>query len=108
MSMFQVTGKVVHIYDAPEVVNKETGEITRESRPKVQLIGDIPLPNGQSRYDMVSLTVDSKDEWEALRNQHVAVPLGMFAPSKNNIVYFIPKGCHPRIIGASTVSGGTQ
>ena len=91
--------------NAPELVNKETGEVTRESRPKVQLVGDIPLPNGQSRFDMVSLTVDSKSEWEALKGRRVAVPLGMFAPSKNNIVYFIPKGCRPRLLEAI---GGTE
>lgn len=105
MSMFQVTGQVVHVFDAPEVLNKETGEVTRESRPKVQLIGDIPLPNGQARFDMVTLSVEDKADWEALKGQRVAVPLGMFAPSKNNIVYFIPKGCRPRSLGAS---GGVQ
>ena len=96
MSMFEVTGQVVHVFDAPEMVNKETGEVTRESRPKVQLIGDIPLQNGQARYDLVTLSADTKEEWDLLKGQRVAVPLGMFAPSKNNIVYFIPKGCHPR------------
>lgn len=105
MSMFQVTGQVVHVFDAPPTVSKDTGEVTRESRPKVQMIGDIPLPNGQSRYDIVTLTVEDKAEWAALQGRRVAVPLGMFAPSKGNILYFIPKGCHPRPVEAL---GATQ
>lgn len=105
MSMFQVTGQVVHVYDAPEMVSKETGEVTRESRPKVQLIGDLPLPNGQSRYDLVTLSVIDKEEWIALRGKHVSVSLGMFSPAKGQIVFFIPKGCSPRPLVAQ---GATQ
>lgn len=105
MSMFQVTGQVVHVFDAPATVNKDTGEVTRESRPKVQMIGDIPLPNGQLRYDIVTLTVEDKAEWADLQGHRVAVPLGMFSPSKGNILYFIPKGCHPRPVEAL---GATQ
>lgn len=98
MSMFQVTGQVVHVYDAPEVVDKETHKVTREEKPKVQLIGDLPLPNGQARYDLVTLSVEDKAEWEALQGQQITVPVGMFAPSKNMIIYFIPKGCHPCLV----------
>ena len=105
MSMFQVTGQVVHVYDAPALVDKETLKVTREEKPKVQIIGDVPLPNGQQRYDMITLTVDDKTEWEALQGQRVTVPLGFFAPSKNTIIYFIPKGCHPRPVGPT---GATQ
>lgn len=101
MSMFQVSGQVVHVFDAPQVTNKQTGEVTRGEQPKVQLVGDLPLPNGQQRYDIITLTVEDKAEWEALQGQRVTVPLGFFAPSKNTIVYFIPKGCHPRPVVAS-------
>jgi len=97
MSMFQVTGQVVHVFDAPEVVSKETGEVTRDSRPKVQLIGDIPLSNGETRYDLVTLSIDDKTDWEPLRGKKISVPLGLFAPAKGSIVYFIPKGCRPRV-----------
>lgn len=100
MSMFQVTGEVVHIYDAPESVDRQTGEVKQKEKPKVQLIGDIPLPNGQQRCDMITLTVEDKTEWQALRGQRVSVPLGFFSPAKGTIVYFIPRGCHPRTLAA--------
>lgn len=97
MSMFQVTGQVVHIYDAPARADKETGDVGAE-KPKVQIVGDIPLPNGQQRYDIITLTVQDKLEWQGLQGRRVAVPLGFFAPARGNIVYFIPKGCHPRLL----------
>ena len=38
--------------------------MTRGEQPKVQLVGDLPLPNGQQRYDIITLTVEDKAEWE--------------------------------------------
>lgn len=101
MSMFQVTGTVIHTYDAPESVDKKTGEVLREGKAKVQLIGDIPLANGQSRYDMITLSCQDRREFEELRGKRVSVPLGMFSPAKDQIIYFIPKGGHPALLGAS-------
>lgn len=99
MSMFQVSGVVLHTYDSPAAVDKRTGEITREEKPKVQLLGDIPLPNGQFRCDMITLSCEDKGEFEALKGRKVTVPLGMFSPAKEQIIYFIPKGCHPALVG---------
>lgn len=104
MSMFQVSGLVLHVYDAPSLVDKKTGEVTREEKPKVQLLGDIPLPNGQFRCDMITLTCEDRAEFEALKGRKVTVPLGMFAPAKEQIIYFIPKGAHPVVLGASGAS----
>ena len=98
MSMFQVSGVVLHVYDAPAMTDKKTGEVTREEKPKVQLLGDIPLPNGQARFDMITLTCEDRAEFEELKGRKVTVPLGMFAPAKEQIIYFIPKGAHPAIV----------
>lgn len=101
MSMFQVSGVVLHTYDSPASVDKRTGEITREEKSKVQLLGDIPLPNGQFRCDMITLSCEDKREFEALKGRKVVVPLGMFSPAKDQIIYFIPKGAHPRLLDAA-------
>lgn len=98
MSMFQVSGIVLHTYDNPAAVDKTTGEITREQKAKVQLLGDLPLPNGQVRYDMINLTCEDRLEFEALKGKRVSVPLGMFAPAKGEIIYFIPKGGRPALL----------
>lgn len=97
MSMFSVTGQVLHVFDAPPQVNKDTGEVT-DGKHKVQILGDLPLLNGQTRKDMITLSCEDRAEFEALQGKTVAVPLGFFAPSKGTIVYFIPKGAHPSVV----------
>lgn len=104
MSMFQVSGQVVNVYDAPARPDKETGEIGEE-KSKVQIVGYLPLENGQQRYDIITLTVQDKLEWQGLQGRRVVVSLGFFAPARGSIVYFIPKGCHPRLLD---VSGDVQ
>ena len=47
MSMLTITGKVLHIFEKPPV---KKGEETLEAKPQIQLLGQIPLPNGETRY----------------------------------------------------------
>ena len=94
MSMFQVTGKVLHVYQDADRTDKDTGEVTK-GRPKVQILGELPLENGQTKHDMITLSVDRKADYEQLVGSRISVPLGMFAPAKGQIVYFIPKGGKP-------------
>lgn len=101
LSMFSVSGMVMNVFDAPEVVNKETGEVTREEKPKVQIMGNIPQSNGQIKFGLADFSIEDKDEWMALRGERVVVPIGMFAAAKNTLILYIPKGCHPAPLGAS-------
>lgn len=102
MSMFQVTGQVLHVYQDPDRSDKETGEVIK-GRPKVQILGELPLENGQTKHDMITLSVDRKADYEPLVGSRISVPLGMFSPAKGQIAYFIPKGGKPAVItpGAS-------
>lgn len=94
MSMFQVTGQVLHVFQDPDRTDKQTGEVTK-GRPKVQILGELPLENGQTRHDMITLSVDRKADYEPLVGSRISVPLGMFSPAKGQIAYFIPKGGKP-------------
>ena len=97
--MFQVTGQVLHVYQEPDRTDTETGEI-QKGKPKVQILGDVPLANGETRRDMVTLSVDRKSDYESLIGSTISVPLGMFSPGKGQVVYFIPKGGKPTICKA--------
>lgn len=99
MSMFMLTGEVKNLYDAPGRIDKTSGEVDAD-KPKVQIMGEIPLRNGQIRYDIISLTCHSPEDFAGLKGKRVSVPLGMFAPSAGNIVYFIPQGCKPSLVGS--------
>lgn len=100
MSMFQVTGQVLHVYQEPDRVDRETGEVSK-GRSKVQILGELPLENGQTKHDMITLSVDRKSDYETLTGSRISVPLGMFSPAKGQIAYFIPKGGKPAVIAPS-------
>lgn len=97
ISMFTVTGKVLKTYIQPAVVDKETGAVGKPS-VKVQLMGEMPVQGGESRLDLITLTVENQKTYDELRGKQIRVPLGFFAPNKGNIVYFIPKGSEPEIV----------
>jgi hypothetical protein len=97
ISMFTVTGKVLKTFIQPGQTDKETGEIGKSS-VKVQLMGEMPVQGGDSRLDLITLTVENQKTYEDLRSKLIRVPLGFFAPQKGNIVYFIPKGATPEIV----------
>lgn len=99
MSMFQVTGEVLHVFQEPDRTDRATGEISR-GRPKVQILGELPLENGEVRRDMITLSVDRKADYEPLVGSRISVPLGMFAPAKGQIAYFIPRGGKPCVLEA--------
>ena len=91
MSMFHVEGRVVKLFHQQGQVNRDTGEML-EGKNKVQIIGEVPLTNGSSKFDLVTLTVPKGLDFKEYLEKVVSIPLGFFSPQKGNIVYFIPKG----------------
>ena len=96
-SMFTVTGQVLKTFVQPGQVDKETGEVSKPS-VKVQIMGEMPVQGGESRLDLITLTIENQKVYDDLKLKRVRVALGFFAPQKGNIVYFIPKGATPELI----------
>jgi len=97
LSMFTVTGQVLKTFVQPGQVDKTTGE-SADSTVKVQVMGEMPVQGGESRLDLITLTVPDKGVYDALKGKRVRIPLGFFAPQKGTIVYFIPKGAKPELV----------
>ena len=97
LSMFTVTGQVLKTFVQAGQVDKETGEVGKPS-VKVQLMGEMPVQGGDTRFDMINLTIENEKDYSELKGKRVRVPLGFFAPQKGNIVYFIPKGSKPEVV----------
>jgi hypothetical protein len=97
ISMFTVTGQVLKTFKQDGQTDKETGEVGKSSF-KVQLLGEMPVLGGDSRNDLITLTVENVKAYGDLVGKTIRVPLGFFAPQKGNIVYFIPKGSQPEIV----------
>lgn len=97
LSMFTVTGKVLKTFIQPGQVDKETGEMGKSS-VKVQLMGEMPVQGGDSKLDLITLTIENQKTYNDLVGKMVRLPLGFFAPQKGNIVYFVPKGSSPELV----------
>ena len=97
--MFQLTGQVVHVFESPKGVNKNTGE-EYGGQDKVQILGDLALPNGDTRKEMVTLTTDQAETLKKAVGRSVVAPVGFFAV-KGTVVYFIPKGAEIKLQGAT-------
>jgi hypothetical protein len=95
--MFTVMGKVVHVFDQPGRLDKETGEMTPDT-VRLQMMGQMPVQNGATRLDLITVKVEDKGTYEKLKGKDIRLPVGAFAPSKGQIIYFVPKGSHPELV----------
>ena len=90
-AMHTLNGTLLHIFETGKGVNKKTGE-EYDSQDKIQILGDVPLPNGEVRKDMITITTHDVEHLKPLVGKQINVPVGMFAISKGVITYFMPKG----------------
>ena len=88
--MFKLTGRVEHVFESPRGVNKSTGE-EYGGDWKVQIIGDIPLPNGQCRRDIVDIKTDQGEVLKGSIGKIVTAPVSFYAVGKS-VGYYVPKG----------------
>ena len=94
--MLQITGQVVNVFTLDAGKDKDGKDYAE--RYKVQLMGNVALPNGDAKFDLMDLTVESLDDWTSLQSKQIAIDIGSFAPAKGNIVYFVRKGAKPRVV----------
>ena len=68
--------QVVHLFDAPGRIDKESGQID-DDKPKVQIMGEVPQRNGQVKFELVSLSCHNPADFSEFLGQRVTVPLGI-------------------------------
>ena len=96
--MLQIAGKVINLFTLEGGTDKEGKEFAE--RHKVQLMGNVALPNGESKYDLMDLSVLDLADWKGLQGKDIAISIGAFSPAKGNIIYFVSKGAKPRLVQA--------
>lgn len=99
MSMFQISGQVMNVFEQDGIIDKATGEIGKPT-PKVQILGEIPLQGDGKKMDMITLTIPRGLNFKNLIGKKISVPLGFFAPQKSVIIYYIPKGSEIAVLQA--------
>lgn len=81
MSMITLNGILLNVYKAPA-----RGDA--EEKDKIQILGDIPLPNGDVRKDLMTITVKDAREYENKIGEDVSLSVGAFAPQKGTVIFF--------------------
>lgn len=89
--MFTLNGQVVHVFKSPVGTNKDTGA-EYGGLDKVQIIGNIPLKNGEVRKDIITLTTDQGTHLEKAIGRNVSAPVAFFSQKAGEVSYYIPKG----------------
>lgn len=94
--MFTLCGQVANVYVQPGGVSKKTGE-EFDPRDKVQILGELPLPDGGKRLELVTLNTEDARLFEQAVGRRVRVAVGFYAVGKS-VGYFIPRGAKPSLV----------
>lgn len=97
MSMLLLVGQVMNVFEAPKGTNKETGE-TYGGQPRVQIMAENELQNGDKRLGLVDLTVEDETLYRSLLNKRVAIPVGAYV-NKGMVAFYALKGARPAAYG---------
>jgi len=92
-AMFTLCGQVANVFVQPGGTSKKTGE-SFDPRDKVQILGQLPLPAGGHKLELVTLNVENARMFEGALNKTIRVPVGVYAIGKT-VGYFIPQGAKP-------------
>jgi len=92
MSMLTMNGQLLNIYVSPKG-KKENGD-EYGGQDKIQILGDVSLPNGETRKDMFTLTAHNVSDFKQHIGKEITVPVGAIANGKV-VTFFIPKGSTP-------------
>lgn len=92
--MLSLSGKLINTFVQPkgERDGKEYG-----GQDKIQIMGEVELPDGGKRVDMFNLTTHDISNFEPHINKYIIIPVGVFAAGRN-VTYFIPRGTSPQLL----------
>jgi hypothetical protein len=85
MSMITLNGSLLNVFKAPVRKSAEEGE---KEKDKIQILGDVALPNGEVRKDLTTITVKDARKYQDLQGSEVSVSVGAFAPQKGTVIFF--------------------
>lgn len=91
--MIELTGTIVNTFATPAGKNKKGEDY--DSKDKIQVIGEFPMPNGEVRMELVTLTVDDLSEYIQHINKKIRISVGVMATGARSVLFFVRKGSSP-------------
>lgn len=95
--MLTLEGQILNVFQAPKGINKEGQEYGGQDR--VQIMAENHLQNGETRLDLVNLTVTNPRSYEAIRGHRARIPVGCFV-SGRSVTFYAVKGAEPEPLTA--------
>lgn len=93
--MLNMTGLLINAFKAPKGETKDGREYGGQH--KVQVLGDVQLPNGETKKEMFTLTAHNIEHFQNLANKTISFAVGVI-PSGRSVNFYIPKGTKPSIV----------
>lgn len=90
--MLTMNGQLLNTFVSPKGQNKKGEDYGGQD--KIQILGDVALPNGEVKKEMFTLTAHDVSDFKNLDGKEISVPIGIFAQG-GSVTYFIPKGSKP-------------
>jgi hypothetical protein len=90
--MINLIGQVINVFHLDAGTNKK-GE-SYDARDKIQLLGEFPLPSGETKKELLDLTVDNIADYDGLIGKIVTIPVGVIS-SNRAVIFFVRKGAKP-------------
>lgn len=87
--MLSITGQVINVLQTPTGTRQDGTKYGGDYQ--VQLLCELPLQNGETKMDLVTLRLDDPKVFAACKGCKVMMPIGAFARN-GEIHYFIPGG----------------
>ena len=93
--MIELVGTLVNTFATPAGKNKKGEDY--DSKDKIQLMGEFPMPNGETRMELVTLTVDDLSEYVQHINKKVRLSVGVMATGARSVLFFVRRGSVPKL-----------
>ena len=94
--MIKLEGTIINVFTQQGGTSKKTGEAFAD-RDKIQLMGELELPNGSIKHELIDLTVENGKEYETLKGKRVSIPCGALS-SGRNVIFYVAKGGTPKLL----------
>lgn len=92
--MISLTGQVINVFHMDAGTNKK-GE-TYDARDKIQLLGELALPNGETKKELIDLTVENVAQYDSLIGKTISLPVGAISTGRST-TFFVRKGAKPTV-----------
>lgn len=92
--MLNLTGQVINVFHMDAGTNKKGEDY--DARDKIQLLGELELPNGETKKELIDLTVDNVLQYDGLIGKTISLPVGVIS-SGRSVTFYVRKGSKPAI-----------